>query len=47
MGIISLGMLKDEEVILQADGYEFVPISELLLEGETTIDVNGTQKPAA
>ena len=32
---------------LQADGYEFVPISELLLEGETTIDVNGTQKPAA
>lgn len=31
---------------LQADGYEFVPISELLLEGETTIDVNGTQKPA-
>ena len=32
---------------LQADGYEIVPISELLLEGETTIDVNGMQKPAA
>lgn len=32
---------------LQADGYEIVPISELLLEGETTIDVNGMQKPAS
>ena len=32
---------------LQADGYELVPISELLLDGETTIDVNGTQKRAA
>ena len=32
---------------LQAEGYEFVPISELLLEGETTIDVNGMQKTVA
>ena len=32
---------------LQAEGYEFVPISELLLEGETTIYPDGTQKPAA
>ena len=32
---------------LQKDGYELVPISELLLEGETTIDVNGMQKHAA
>ena len=32
---------------LQADGYEFVPISELLLEGETEIDVNGMQKAKA
>ncbi len=28
-----------------ADGYEFVTISELLLSGETIIDVNGMQKP--
>ncbi|MDO4568602.1 MAG: polysaccharide deacetylase family protein [Clostridia bacterium] len=27
-------------------GYEFVTISELLLQGNTTIDVNGVQKPA-
>ena len=32
---------------LQADGYEIVPISELLLTGETTIDVNGMQKSAS
>ena len=32
---------------LQADGYEIVPISELLLEGETVIDVNGMQKSTA
>ena len=32
---------------LQSEGYEFVPISELLLEGETTIDSSGMQKPAA
>lgn len=29
------------------EGYEFVTISELLLEGDTMIDVNGVQKPAA
>ena len=29
-----------------AEGYEFVPISELLLEGDTIIDVNGVQKKA-
>ncbi len=29
-----------------AEGYEFVTISELLLEGDTIIDVNGVQKPA-
>ena len=27
-----------------AEGYEFVPISDLLLEGDTIIDVNGVQK---
>ncbi|OQB21055.1 MAG: Peptidoglycan-N-acetylglucosamine deacetylase [Firmicutes bacterium ADurb.Bin182] len=27
-------------------GYEFVPVSELLLDGNTMIDVNGVQKPA-
>lgn len=27
-------------------GYEFVTVSELLLDGETMIDVNGVQKPA-
>ncbi|MEL7610850.1 MAG: polysaccharide deacetylase family protein [Bacillota bacterium] len=27
-------------------GYEFVPVSELLLESPTIIDVNGVQKPA-
>ena len=32
---------------LQAEGYEIVPISELLLEGETSIDNAGMQKPAA
>ena len=32
---------------LQAEGYELVPISELLPEGETTIDPNGTLRPAA
>ncbi len=32
---------------LQAEGYEFVPISELLLEGETVIYPDGTQKSAA
>ena len=32
---------------LQAEGYEFVPISELLLEGDTVIYPDGTQKPAA
>ncbi|MBE5785640.1 MAG: hypothetical protein E7330_07580 [Clostridiales bacterium] len=26
------------------EGYEFVTISDLLLDGETMIDVNGTQK---
>lgn len=29
-----------------ANGYEFVTVDELLLSGETTIDVNGVQKPA-
>ncbi len=29
-----------------SQGYEFVTISELLLEGNTIIDVNGVQKPA-
>ncbi|MCE5236598.1 MAG: polysaccharide deacetylase family protein [Clostridiaceae bacterium] len=28
------------------NGYEFVPVSELLLAGNTIIDVNGVQKPA-
>ena len=28
-------------------GYQFVTIEELLLDGDTTIDVNGVQKPAA
>ncbi len=28
-----------------ADGYEFVTIDELLLDGETIIDVNGMQQP--
>ena len=28
----------------QANGYEFVSVNELLLQGETIIDVNGTQK---
>ena len=28
------------------EGYEFVTVSELLLEGETLIDVNGVQKKA-
>jgi len=27
-----------------ADGYEFVTVSELLLQGDTTIDANGVQK---
>jgi hypothetical protein len=27
-------------------GYVFVPVSELLLTGDTIIDVNGVQKPA-
>ncbi len=27
-----------------AEGYEFVTVSELLLEGDTIIDVNGVQK---
>jgi polysaccharide deacetylase family sporulation protein PdaB len=31
---------------LQAEGYEFVPISELLLQGDTTIDNAGCQHPA-
>ena len=30
----------------QAQGYEFVTVSELRLEGDTVIDVNGTQKAA-
>ena len=30
----------------QAQGYEFVTVSELRLEGNTIIDVNGTQKAA-
>ena len=30
----------------QAQGYEFVTVSELRLEGDTIIDVNGTQKAA-
>ncbi len=30
-----------------ADGYTFVTVSELLLDGETVIDSNGMQKPAA
>ena len=30
----------------QAQGYEFVMVSELRLEGDTIIDVNGTQKAA-
>ena len=29
-----------------SDGYEFVTIDELLLDGNTIIDVNGVQKPA-
>lgn len=29
-----------------AQGYQFVTVDELLLEGETIIDVNGVQKPA-
>jgi len=28
-------------------GYEFVTVSELLLQGNTLIDVNGVQKPAS
>lgn len=32
---------------LQAEGYEFVPISELLLTGDTVIYPDGTQKQAA
>lgn len=31
----------------QEQGYTFVTLSELLLSGETTIDNNGMQKPAA
>ncbi|MBQ9949336.1 MAG: polysaccharide deacetylase family protein [Clostridia bacterium] len=31
----------------QAQGYEFVTVSELLLDGETIIDVNGVQKQVA
>ena len=31
----------------QSQGYEFVTVSELLLEGSTIIDVNGVQKPGA
>ena len=30
----------------QAQGYEFVTVSELLLEGDTIVDVNGVQKQA-
>lgn len=30
----------------QQQGYEFVTVSELLLDGNTVIDVNGVQKPA-
>ena len=30
----------------QEQGYEFVTVSELRLEGDTIIDVNGTQKAA-
>ena len=30
----------------KAQGYEFVTVSELLLEGSTLIDVNGVQKSA-
>ena len=29
-----------------SEGYEFVTISELLLEGDTIVDVNGMQKKA-
>ncbi len=29
-----------------ADGYQFVTIGDLLLTGDTIIDVNGVQKPA-
>ena len=29
-----------------AQGYSFVTVSDLLLDGETLIDVNGVQKPA-
>ena len=32
---------------LQSEGYEFVPISELLLTGDTVIYPDGTQKQAA
>nr|HMM31347.1 hypothetical protein [Clostridia bacterium] len=28
------------------NGYEFVTVSDLLLEGDTIIDANGVQKPA-
>lgn len=31
----------------QAEGYAFVTVNELLLDGNTIIDVNGVQKPAA
>ena len=34
-------------LVERAEGYELVPISELLPEGETTIDPNGTLRPAA
>ncbi len=30
----------------QGQGYEFVTISDLLLPGDTIVDVNGVQKPA-
>ncbi|MEA4970595.1 MAG: hypothetical protein VB051_08720 [Candidatus Pelethousia sp.] len=30
----------------QGQGYEFVTVSELLLPGDTIVDVNGVQKPA-
>ena len=32
---------------LQTGGYTFVPVGELLLQGETTVDARGRQRPAS
>ena len=32
---------------LQTGGYAFVPVGELLLQGETTVDARGRQRPAS